>query len=112
MSVYVIHGAVVFKKTNCFITFERKLSAFDENYFHGTFLGIIGSEFYNHSGSVVNYLCLPHNPKYGTYNNARQVSGYVYGAEYQVNAFNPFRKNLHDYDAPCAVCFTKLRGQC
>ncbi|XP_078364886.1 uncharacterized protein LOC144649286 isoform X2 [Oculina patagonica] len=72
--------------------------------------GIIGGEHYNHPGGGVNYLCLPHNPKYDKYKDGWQHSGYVYGTEYEVNTFNPFKKNLHDHEAPCAVCFAKSRG--
>ena len=70
----------------------------------------MGGERYNHHGGGVNYLCLPHNPKYDRYKDGWQNSGYVYGTEYEVNTFNPFKKNIHDHDAPCAVCFIKSRG--
>ena len=74
-------------------------------------LGIIGGEHYNHPGGGVNYLCLPLNPKYDQYKDGHQAAGYVYGAEYQISyGFNPFKKNLHDHEPPCAVCFVKSRG--
>ncbi|XP_078364890.1 uncharacterized protein LOC144649289 isoform X2 [Oculina patagonica] len=72
--------------------------------------GRIGGEHYTHIGGGVNYLCLPLNPKYDRYKDGWQSSGYVYGTEYEVNTFNPFKKNLHDHEAPCAVCFAKSRG--
>ena len=34
----------------------------------------------------------------------------MYGAEYEVSSFNPLKKNVHNYDAVCAVCFVKARG--
>ena len=34
----------------------------------------------------------------------------VYGTEYEVNTVNPFKKNLHDHDAPCVVCYVSSRG--
>ena len=34
----------------------------------------------------------------------------MYGTEYEVSTFNPFKKNLHNHDAPCVVCFVKSRG--
>ena len=39
-------------------------------------------------------------------------AGYVYGTEYEVSQYNgnPFARNLHDHDAPCAVCFVNSRG--
>ena len=73
-------------------------------------LGIIGGGGYSQQGGGVNYLCLPHNPKYDKYKDGWQYSGYVYGTEYEVYDFNPFKKNLHDHEAPCAVCFVKARG--
>ena len=75
-------------------------------------LGIIGGEHYSHYGGGSNYLCLSRIPKYDKYQDGHQFAGYVYGTEYQVihNNGNPFDRNLHDYDAPCAVCFVKSRG--
>ena len=72
----------------------------------------MGGEHYTHPGGGANYLCLPQNPKYDKYKNGHQSSGYVYGAEYEVSDHNgdPFKRNLHDHDAPCVVCFVKSRG--
>jgi len=72
--------------------------------------GVIGSEHHTHPGGGVNYLCLPLNPIYDKYKDGFQNSGFVYGTEYEVNTFNPFKKNLHDSEAPCVVCFVKSRG--
>ena len=72
--------------------------------------GIIGGDSHTHPGGGVNYLCLPHKPKYGKYKDGNQYSGFVYGAEYHVSSFNPFNKNPHDNEAVCAVCFAKSRG--
>ena len=58
----------------------------------------------------MNYLCLPHNPKYGKYKSGFQNSGYMYGTEYEVHDTSIFKKGLHDHDAPCAICFVKSRG--
>jgi len=71
--------------------------------------GIIGGEHYNQQGGGVNYLCLPHKPKYDRHNDGYQDSGYVYGTEYELQ-FNPFKTNLHNYEAPCVVCYVKSRG--
>ena len=75
-----------------------------------TSLGIVGGAHYSHQGGGVNYLCLPNNPKYDKYKDGWQDSGYMYGTEYQVGSFNPFKKNLHNHEAPCVVCFVKSRG--
>ena len=39
-------------------------------------LGIMGGEYFNHPGGGVNYLCLPHNPKYDKYKNGHQNAGH------------------------------------
>ena len=72
----------------------------------------MGGESYNHSGGGASYLCLPHNPKYDKYKDGHQAVGYVYGTEYKVNDYNgdPFKRNLHNHDAPCVVCFVNSRG--
>jgi len=71
--------------------------------------GRMGGERYTHPGGGVNILCLPNNPKYGKYKDGQQNAGFVYGAEYELQ-FNPFKKNLHNHDAPCVVCYVKSRG--
>ena len=70
----------------------------------------MGGEHYTNYGGGVNYLCLPLNPKYDKYKDGWQNSGYVYGTEYEVNDNVIFNKNLHDHEAPCAVCYVKSRG--
>ena len=72
----------------------------------------MGGEYYHHPGGAANYLCLPHNPKYGKYTNGHQASGYMYGTEYEVSQYsgNPFKRNLHNHEAPCVICFVKSRG--
>ena len=60
--------------------------------------------------SEISIYCLPNNPKYDKCKDGWQYSGYVYGTEYKVSSFNPFKKNLHDHEAPCVVCFVKSRG--
>jgi len=72
--------------------------------------GKIAGEHYTHPGGGVNYLCLPDSPRYSRYKDSYQSGGYVYGTEYELNYFNPFRRNLHNHDAPCAVCFVSSRS--
>ena len=76
------------------------------------FLGMMGGENHNHQGGGANYLCLPPKPKYDKYNDGNQNSGYVYGTEYEINDYSGsvLKSNLHDHEAPCAVCFVKSRG--
>ena len=70
-------------------------------------LGYMGGDYYTHTGGGANYLCLPKVPKYDQYKDGYQNhGGFVYGTEYELS----FKKNLHDHDAPCAVCYVESRG--
>ena len=75
-------------------------------------IGIMGGEHYNRHGGGANYLCLPYNPKYDRYRNGVQGGGYMYGTEYEVREFvgTVFKRNIHDHEAPCVVCFVKSRS--
>ena len=73
-------------------------------------LGRIGGGNYLHHGGGANYLCLPNTPKYDKYKTGSQATAWVFGAEYEVWQFNPFEKNFHNRDAPCAVCFVESLG--
>ena len=72
----------------------------------------MGGEGHTRHGGGANYLCLPHDPKYDKYKNGHQLAGYVYGTEYEVHQYNgdPFKRNLHNHEVPCVVCFVKSRG--
>ncbi|KAJ7350109.1 hypothetical protein OS493_038395 [Desmophyllum pertusum] len=72
--------------------------------------GFVGSDQYNHYGGGGEYICLPNNPKYDKYKDGYQSESYIYGTEYEVSGYNPFKNNLHDHDAPCAVCYVKSRA--
>ena len=67
---------------------------------------------YSHSGGGSNYLCLPLNPIYEKLTGGNQGSSYIYGSEYEVSNQKQIFKNsnLHNHDAPCAVCHTSSRG--
>ncbi|XP_031564259.1 uncharacterized protein LOC116299687 isoform X1 [Actinia tenebrosa] len=67
-------------------------------------------ERYGHSGGGANYVCLPETPKYGRYKNGYQNTALMYGTEYEVSRFNQFTRNLHNHDAPCAVCYVTTRS--
>ena len=69
-----------------------------------------GTHYANHGGGS-NYLCLPLDPLYDRYQSGMQGSSDIHGTEYEVNSqSNIFPKNVHDHDAPCAVCHTEVRG--
>ena len=73
-------------------------------------IGRIGGPHYTHTGGGSYYLCLPNNPRYATYKDGWQSSAYIYGTEYKTSGFNTFRRNLHNHEAPCAVCYVPSRS--
>ena len=74
-------------------------------------VGVMAGSHYSHHGGGSNYLCLPLNPIYEIFKDGNQGSTYIYGTEYEISSqSNIFPTNLHDHDAPCAVCHTELRG--
>ena len=62
------------------------------------------------AGEDSTFACLPTNPKYDQCKDGYQSYSYVYGTEYEVSGFNPFKNNLHNHDAPCVVCYVKSRA--
>jgi hypothetical protein len=61
-------------------------------------------------GATANFLCLPEEPLWNAYEDGEQVSGTVWGAEYELygrNMNNFFEETLHQQDVPCCVCRTK-----
>ena len=92
----------------------RIVSHFNVSYLSSiTFLtGVMAGSHYAAYGGASNYLCLPLNPIYEKVTEGSQASMYIHGTEYQVSAqTNIFQNsNLHDHDAPCAVCHTESRG--
>ncbi|KAL9974706.1 hypothetical protein ACROYT_G011778 [Oculina patagonica] len=72
--------------------------------------GIVGGSYYSHTGGGGEYICLPKIPKYDKYQDGWQSKSYMYGTEYEVSTFNPFKNDLHDHEVPCAVCYVKSRA--
>lgn len=72
--------------------------------------GFIAGGHHDHTGGGSNHLCLPNHPKYGKYTDRFEHTGGIYGAEYEVSSFNPFKRNIHNHDAPCVVCYVRSRG--
>ena len=70
--------------------------------------GRAGGSWYNHKGGGANYLCLTGEPEYSDYAAGNQASSFVYGAEYEISANQPYRP-LHDQNVPCAVCYIPTR---
>lgn len=67
--------------------------------------GFVANDYYTHSGSGVNYLCMHPSPQWPTgMSNGNQNGALLYGVEYQNTG--AVDKN-HDKDAGCAVCQSK-----
>lgn len=71
--------------------------------------GTMGGGYYAHEGGGTNYVCLTNNPIYDKYESGWQGTAAIYGTEYETS-FSGFRRgNLNQHDAPCAVCYVRLR---
>ena len=66
--------------------------------------GLVGGGFYTQTGNGASYMCLPRNPQYLSTQTIPAAS-YIYGAEFETGN-RIFSKRTHDYNVPCAVCFT------
>ncbi|VDI69655.1 Hypothetical predicted protein [Mytilus galloprovincialis] len=64
------------------------------------YTGVTGGGLFDHTGSAVNYVCLPHDPDF-IQGDTPGGSATLYGSEYQDNYFG---HNLYNNDVPCAVC--------
>ena len=71
------------------------------------YAGRAGGTWFNHAGGGANYLCIPDDPDYLTYQPGVQGFSPVYGAEYQTWG-GPIH-SVHDHNVPCAVCYASTR---
>ncbi|XP_028398310.1 short-chain collagen C4-like [Dendronephthya gigantea] len=74
--------------------------------------GVMAGSHYTHPGGGSNYLCLPLNPVFEKISGGSQ-GGYIYGTEYEIYSAQKQifpNSNLHDHDAPCAVCHSESRA--
>ncbi|KAH3807580.1 hypothetical protein DPMN_135925 [Dreissena polymorpha] len=74
------------------------------------YAGFSGGNAYNKNGAA-DYICLSGDPLWGVYDDSAQAYALkIYGTEYEFSSqFSDggarfFGQNLHDHDAPCAVC--------
>ncbi|KAK3108413.1 hypothetical protein FSP39_007570 [Pinctada imbricata] len=73
--------------------------------------GFTGGSIYSHKGAAVEPLCLPPDPEWGLHTESADTwRAYVYGAEYEFGGLTDSRKNLYNYDVPCAVCRVNQRS--
>ena len=71
--------------------------------------GIIAGTEYTQRGGGANYLCMPHNPQYREYLAGVQGYSPIYGTEYQNIGGGPINSDVHNHNAPCAVCYVSTR---
>ena len=76
------------------------------------YAGRAAGSYFTEQGGGANHLCLPEQPQYSIYTAGRQSGrAYLYGAEYQTGAgyANSPLRSFHDYNVPCAVCYSSTR---
>ena len=74
-------------------------------------LGYSAGQMYTQPGGMSNTVCLHSNASFQKFSDAADTGQYIYGQEYEVSAYSPFkRRGLHNKDAPCAVCEVETRG--
>ncbi|XP_052084163.1 short-chain collagen C4-like isoform X2 [Mytilus californianus] len=72
--------------------------------------GQVGGGHYAHTGASVNYVCLPNDPDVAQPLKPHCDYDLIYGAEYQIGAYNQpqgMRSGIENRDAACAACLAK-----
>ena len=72
------------------------------------YAGRAGGTWFAHKGGAANYLCMPDDPDYLSYQPGVQGYSYVFGAEYETYLGGPLSA-VHDHNVPCAVCYASTR---
>ncbi|ELU03540.1 hypothetical protein CAPTEDRAFT_175203 [Capitella teleta] len=77
--------------------------------------GFVGGSSFLSTGGASDYLCLPSDPQWGSYNEVANGLGEVWGAEYETASFpftlrNEGPSTLQNQNVPCAVCRAKTRA--
>lgn len=75
--------------------------------------GYAGGSWYAHSGAAASMLCLHSEPDWRDYDDGKQDTGLIYGAEYndhQRKDKSPNVNRLYDDDVPCVVCDVQRRS--
>ncbi len=67
------------------------------------YVGFVSSGHYTHYGGGDDYLCLVEKPQY-LYSGSITDQSWIYSTEYKTN--NQVFSGTHNWDVPCAVCFT------
>lgn len=76
--------------------------------------GVAGGSYFESPGGGSNYLCLPLDPVWGTYNETSPKSSKIHGSEYQnpllgFSLGNAGLRPLHDNNVPCVVCQSETK---
>jgi hypothetical protein len=74
--------------------------------------GYAGGSHYSKQGAASSYLCLPEDPLWNVYEDAEQIGGTIWGAEYELGLHerkinNFFGKTIGNRDVPCCACHTR-----
>ena len=69
--------------------------------------GIAAGSFYSHTGGGANYLCMPEDPDYSTFNTGVQAHSQIYGTEYETPYGQSVLPVVNEHNVPCAVCRTQ-----
>ena len=70
------------------------------------YAGRAGGTWFAHKGGAVNYLCMPDDPDYLSYQTGVQGQNYVYGVEYHTFGL---LQAVRQHNVPCAVCYASTR---
>ena len=75
------------------------------------YTGKVAGPHYTHGGGA-NYICLHDKPEFLEVTPGLQNHrGRLYGTEYEIFSSPPALADLHDHNAPCAVCSTRARRE-
>jgi hypothetical protein len=69
--------------------------------------GITAGSKWSNTGGGANYLCMPEDPDYSTFNAGVQAYSQVYGTEYETPNAQTALPGVHKHNVPCAVCRTQ-----
>ena len=68
--------------------------------------GRAAGSWFGNTGGGANYLCMPNDPDYSTYNPGVQDHSPLYGTEYETPPHIAL-PGVYNHNVPCAVCCTQ-----
>ncbi len=72
------------------------------------YAGRVGGSRYNAKGGASNYICLPDNPQYLSYQVGVQGFSVIYGTEFETHS-QPLSPVFH-HNIPCSICYASTRS--